>query len=243
MPIKSILTCFFSILFIGLFSQKKDSIYYIGYTSTGTFNKTNANRSFLYNNQLKFSAKRKNIEVNSNNKWLYGRQNKELTNNDFSSSWDLNLYRTIPHFYYWGLLNYNSIYSLKINNQLQTGAGVAYNIVDKKSLIVNLSDGVIYDYSDVILSDSTRDVYGTPRNSFRLQIKWNIKDRLVFRGNGFLQNSFQYKNDYIIRSDASITIKLKKWLSLTSAFSYNKMSRTKTSNLLLTYGITIENYF
>jgi hypothetical protein len=132
---------------------------------------------------------------------------------------------------------------LKINNQLQAGLGIAYNIIDKKTLVWNLSDGILYDYSDLNLINNTREVYGTPRNSFRLQIKWNIKDRLVFNGNGFLQNSLQYRNDYIIKSDIGISVKLKKWLSLTSAFSYNKMSRTQTSNLLLTYGILIENYF
>ncbi len=233
-----------SLLFsFSISAQHSDSTYYLGITSTGTFNKTNTNSSYLFNNMLKVSAKRKDVTLNSTNKWLYGQQNKELTNNDLSSSWDVDLRKTFRHFNYWGLFNYNSIYSLKINNQLQAGVGGAYNIIDKEQFTVNLSDGVIYDYSDLILPNGDRDVYGTPRNSFRLVIKWNIKNRLTFNGNGFLQNSFQYKNDYIIRSDISATLKLKKWLSLTSAFSYNKMSRTHASNLILTYGIIIENYF
>ncbi len=187
--------------------------------------------------------KRKDIVLNSSNKWLYGEQNNKLTNNDISSVLDFNLYKTFPHFYYWGLLIYNSSYSLRVNNQLQGGLGIAYNVIDKTRLVVNLSDGIIYDYSDINLEDGTREVYGTPRNSFRLHVKWNVKDRLIFSGNGFLQNSLEYSDDYIIKSDASLAIKLKKWLSLTSTFSYNEMSRTKASNLLVTYGITIEKYF
>ena len=237
------ITIFVFIQCISVFAQHSDSTYYINCTSTGTYNKTNINSSYLYNNLFKFSTKKKDVTLNSTNKWLYGEQNKELTNNDFSTSFDVDLRKTFPHFYYWGLLNYNSIYSLKINNQLQAGAGVAYNIVDKALLTINVSDGILYDYSDLILANNTRDVYGTPRNSLRLFIKWVIKDRLTFSGNGFLQNSLQYKSDYIIRSDVSAALKLKKWLSLTAVFSYNKMSRTQTYNLLMTYGFIIENYF
>jgi hypothetical protein len=228
----------------GLLAQYSDSTsYYAGYTSTGSYNSTNSSSAYLLNNGIKLGARKKSLSLNSTNKWLYGEQNKVLTNNDVSSVWDLNLYKTFPHFYYWGLFNYNKSYSLKINHQLQAGAGVAYNLVDTKPVILNVSDGIIYDYSDIILTDSVREVYGTPRNSFRLQVKVNLKERFIFNGNGFLQNSLEDAEDYIIKSDISLSVKLKKWLSITSAFSYNEMSRTKTSNLLLTYGITIEKYF
>jgi hypothetical protein len=237
-------------LFVGIlsgssaFAQYSDSLqYYTGYTSTGTFNKTNENNSYLIHNILKLGTRKKDISLNSNSKWLYGKQNDDLTNNDVSSTWDVNLYKTFPHFYYWGLFNYNSTYSLKVNNQVQAGAGVAYNIVDRKSLLINLSDGILYDYSDINTDDTTSQIYDMSRNSFRLQIKWNIKDKLVFNGTGFLQNSLQDENDYIIKSDLSLSVKLKKWLSLTSSYSFNKMSKTNTENSFLTYGIMIEKYF
>lgn len=224
--------------------QYSDSVfYYAGLISSGTFNKTVDNSSYLINNALKFGLKKKSITLNSNNKWLYGNQDGELTNNDVSSTWDFNLYKTLAHFYYWGLLNYNTSFSLKINQQLMAGIGVAYNVIDKKSLLVNVSDGVLYDFSDINVNDTTREIYGTPRNSFRLQLKWNIGDKLVFSGNGFLQNSLQDGNDYIIKSDLSLSVKLRKWLSLTSTYSYNKMTRTSTENSFLTYGLTIERYF
>jgi Protein of unknown function, DUF481 len=225
-------------------AQYSDSVfYYTGLTSTGTFNKTTTSSSYLVNNMAKFGARKKALAFNSTNTWLYGRQGNALTNNDFSSVCDWDLYKTFPHFYYWGLLTYNSTYSLKINNQLQAGIGGAYNVVDKKMLTVNISDGIIYDYSDLILGEGQREIYGTPRNSFRLRIKYTIKDRLVFSGTGYLQNSLMDQNDYIIKSDVNLSIKLNKWLSFTTAYGYNQVTRTKSESWLLTYGITVERYF
>lgn len=224
-------------------AQFSDTVfYYAGISSTGTFNKTITNSSYLFNNGLRLGAKKKSLVMNSTNKWLYGVQNNKQTNNDFSSAWDFNLYKTFPHFYYWGMLNYTASYSLKINHQFQGGFGLAYNIIDRPNLVVNLSDGIIYDYSDLNTNEG-REIYGTPRNSFRLHIKWNIKEVLVFRGNGFLQNSLEDQEDYIIKSDASLSVKIKKWLSLTSAFNYNRMTRTNSENIFVTYGIVIEKYF
>lgn len=244
MNLRSLLILICCLCYTALQAQYTDSTeYYAAYTSTGSYNRTNSSSAYLLNNGIKLGARKKSLALNSTNKWLYGRQNNVLTNNDVSSAWDLNLYKTLPHFYYWGLFTYNTSYSLKINHQLQAGLGVAYNFFDTKKITVNISDGIIYDYSDIILSDGVREIYGTPRNSFRLQVKANIKDRFVFNGNGFLQNSLEDAEDYIIKSDISLSVKLKKWLSITSAFSYNEMSRTKKSNLLLTYGVTIEKYF
>lgn len=229
-----------------LLAQYNDSThYYAGFTSTGTYNQSPTGKSFLLSNGVKGGVRHKELAVNSNNKWLYGRQNGLLTNNDFSSSWDVNLYKTFPHFYYWGLLVYNTSYSLKVNNQFQSGAGIAYNFIDKKTAQLNVSDGIIYDYSDLVLTDdnNSREIYGTFRNSLRLQVKWNAGSIFSFNGNIFYQNSLSNGNDYIIRSDASLTIKIKKWLSLTSSLSYNKMSRTKKENFFATYGLTIEKYF
>lgn len=244
MKFRFCLTLFFLLLCPVLWAQYTDSTaYYAGFISTGSYNRTNSSSAYLLNNSVKLGARKKSLALNSNNKWLYGEQNNVLTNNDVSSVWDLNLYKTFPHFYYWGLFNYNSSYSLKINHQLQAGVGVAYNFFDTKKITINVSDGIIYDYSDIMLSDGVREVYATPRNSFRFQVKSNLKERFIFNGNVFLQNSLEDAEDYIIKSDVSLSVKLKKWLSITSAFSYNEMSRTKKSNLFVTYGLTIEKYF
>lgn len=234
-------------LFSGFFAtaQYSDSLnYYAGYTSTGSFNRTNTSRSFLLNNGVKLGVRKKVVSLNSGTKWLYGKQDGLLTNNDLSSNFDANLYKTFPHFYYWALAAYNNIYSLRINGQFQGGAGIAYRLIDKgDERQLSISDGILYDYSDLVLADNSHEMYGTFRNSFRLQAKYKFKNIIVFSGNCFLQHSLNYGHDYIIRSDVSLSLKLRKWLMLTGTFSYNEMSRTKRENLFVTYGITIENYF
>lgn len=225
-------------------AQFSDSLhYFVSAGSSGNYNRTNTSSAYLFSNSARFGVKKKDISLNSTNKWLYGMQNEKLTNNDVSSVLDFNLYKTLPHFYYWGLGNFSRSHSLKVNRQFQAGAGVAYNVVDRKQLVVNVSDGLVYEYSDIRRSDSVNEIYSTPRNSFRLQVKWSIKDRLVFSGNGFLQHSLLDGSDYIVKSDLSLSVKLRKWLSLTSALSYNSISRTKGENLFVTYGINFERYF
>lgn len=226
-------------------AQFSDSVtYYTGLNSTGTYNRTNdGGELYNLNNSAKLSVRKKSVSLNSNTKWVYGKQNNTLTNNDLSSALDFNLYKTLPHFYYWGLANYTSSYSLKQNHQLQGGLGLAYNFIDKPNANINVSDGLIYEYSDVILTDSTNQIYSTWRNSLRISFRWNIKSRVFVNGNGYLQQSLNYGNDYIIRSDLALGVKLKKWLSLTTSLSYNEVSKTKRQNLLITYGLLIEKYF
>lgn len=226
-------------------AQFSDSVtYYTALNATGTYNKTNdGGELYNFNNAAKLSVRKKNVSLNSNTKWVYGKQNNLLTNNDFSSALDFNLYKSLPHFYYWGLANYTSSYSLKQNHQLQSGLGIAYNFIDKANANINVSDGLIYEYNDVILNDSTNEIYDTWRNSLRVSFRWDIRSRVYVNGVGYFQHSLNYGNDYIIRSDLGLGIRLKKWLSLTTALSYNNVSKTQRENLLVTYGLLIEKYF
>lgn len=217
--------------------------YYAAFTSSGSINKTNDGDAYLLNNAVKFSIRKKRISLNTANSWIYGKQDKDLTNNDFSSSLDFNVYHKGRRLFYWGLANYNTSYSLKINNQLLAGAGVAYNLVDKKNTLLNISDGILYDKSDLYLNDTTRDVYHTFRNSFRLLLHVSIKGKIIFDGSGFLQNSLLDRPDYIIRTSSSLSVKLNKWLSFVTSFNYNTVRRTKRENMLLSYGLTLEKYF
>jgi hypothetical protein len=222
------------------FGQFNDSTFYrINVTSTGSINKTNDGRSYLLNNGLSFGVKRKDIVLNAANTFVYGNQNGTLTNKDFSSSLTFNLYKTLPKFYYWGLLNYNTAYSLKINNQFLGGLGVAYNFLDSKNSYLNLSDGILYDKSNLL----TNLDYNTFRNSFRLAFRFSFNDVVVIDGSNFLQNSLSNGNDYIIRSNTAVSFKLRKWISLTTALNYNRMNITRRENLLLTYGVTIDKFF
>jgi len=222
------------------FAQYSDSTnYHILLTSTGSINRTNEDRAYLLNNAFNFGLKKKSFVLNSTSAWLYGKQNNNLTNNDFSTTLNFNLYKTFPHFYYWGLVNYNTSYSLKLKNQLLAGGGIAYSILDKENAYINISNGLLFDQSSLIVGDS----YHTFRNSLRLQYHFIIKNLITIDGNHFLQNSFSRKGDYIIRSSATLGLKLRKWISLTTALNYNKLNITSSENLNLTYGLTLDKYF
>lgn len=226
------------------FAQFSDSVHYYGkYMSTGSINRTNEGNSYLLNNAFKVGVSKKKLSLNGNGSWVYGKQDSVLTNNDFSASMDFNMFRAVRQIYYWGLANYDKSVSLKINDRLQAGAGIAYNFLERKGAYLSLSDGILYEKSDLFLHDTIRDIYHTFRNSVRLSYKWVIKDLVVVDGNHFLQNSLSHGNDYNIKSNNSLSIMLKKWLSITAAMSYNKLNRTGRENLLFNYGFTIEKYF
>jgi hypothetical protein len=223
--------------------QAPDSTYHVVLNSTGSINKTVGDITYLFNNDLKFGMKKKSITVSFENSWIYGIDHHATTNNDYSSVLQFDLYKTLPHFYYWGLANYNTSYSLKINSQALAGAGVAYSVLDRKNAYLNFSDGLVYDQSNLVLPDSAHLIYHTVRNSFRLAFKFTIKNILEINSSSFLQNSFTDGQDYIIRSATSLSIKLTKWLDLTSSLNFNEQKRTASSNLIFTYGLKFDRYF
>ncbi|MBS1662383.1 MAG: DUF481 domain-containing protein [Bacteroidetes bacterium] len=192
---------------------------------------------------------KKSAAVDFSNSWVYGKQNQVLTNNDFSSSLTFNLYKSLQHFYYWGMANYNTSIPLLINHQGQAGLGVGYNVIDKKTAVLILSDGPLYERGD--LYDSLyggpngnvfqRDRYQTVRNSFRLLYHWVLQDRYTFDGTWFLQNSFADWSDYILRLNGSVSIKLYKWLSFTTSVSYSRFTRTRGENTLVSFGLNIQH--
>lgn len=236
----------FLVLLLAGFSanaQYNDSTFYhVSFAPTGSINKANGNTAYLLNNNLKFNIRKKVISFNFTNTWIYGRQNAGLTNNDYSSFVDFNLYKGPEHFYYWGLVNYNTSYSLKINNQLLAGGGIAYSFIDKPNAYLNLSNGLLYDTSDLLI-DGNRSVYHTYRNSLRLAMKFNINNIIAIESSTFLQNSLDRRYDYIIRSTNSLQLKLRSWLSVSSTLNCNRQNRTNSENLLFTYGLNFEKYF
>jgi hypothetical protein len=241
---RKLLLLLLSFLPFTLRAQFTDSTnYVVGYTSTGSINKTNDGQSYLLNNAVKFGVRKKTFSLNFNNNWIYGKQDAQLTNNDFSSSLDFNLYSKSPQFFYWGLANYNTSKSLKINNQLLAGAGLAYSLYDREGAYLNISDGILFDSSDLILTNEVRDVYQTYRNSLRVVFKFSISSFIVLNNSTFYQPSLDRKNDYIFKSNSGLAFKVNQWLSLTTAFNYNRVSRTDRENLLFTYGLSFERYF
>jgi hypothetical protein len=229
-------------------SHRNDTArFHYTYNGTGTLNNANSLHSYVLSNALKLSVVKHYAEANLSNSWVYGKQNDVLTNNDFSSTLDLGLFKTIRHFYYWGMATYNHSIPLQINNQLQTGGGPGYNIVDRKTAILTVSDGIIYEVND--LYDSLyggvggnifrRDRYNTFRNSAHVLLHWVIRDHYTLDGSGFLQNSLADFHDYILRLSGGASIKLYKWISLTAAASYSKFTRTRGENTLVTFGVTM----
>lgn len=228
----------------GLYAQFSDSVfYYTGLFSTGTLNKTDANSSYLFNNTLKFGMKKEIVSLNATASYAYGEQNKTLTNNDVTANLTCDVKSVVKHFYYWGLTNYTSSYSLKINNQFQAGAGAAYNIIDKPNEKLNISDGLLYERNDINTSETVREKYSTLRNSLRLEVGTKVNDIVSLNGNFFYQNSFDNGQDYIIKSSVTLVFKVRKWLNLTSSYTYNRINITKKENVILTYGITVERYY
>ncbi|MBS1565309.1 MAG: DUF481 domain-containing protein [Bacteroidetes bacterium] len=253
------LLLFLLLAFTGpVFSQQVDSTHYtdtvhyhLNYAATGIINNANGVHSYVLTNAMKFNISRKSATINLSGSWIYGEQQKQLMNNDFSSGLDFDLYKSLRHFYYWGLATYNTSYSLKVNGQIQTGVGVGYNVVDKKNMVLILSDGLLYENGDlyeiVYHADGTnsyqRSVYNTVRNSFRLLFHYNIRDLIVLDGTDFFQHSLSSFNDYIIRATQSVSLKLSKLLSFTTTLTYNKFTRTGAENLLLNFGLTLDKNF
>lgn len=224
-------------------AQFSDSAhYYINLSSTGSVNKTKGSKSYLLHHAVRFAVKKKTYSLNAFSSFIFGQQDSLVTNRDFTGTVDGNLYLRHSNFFFWGLVNYTHSFSLQINSLFQSGAGVAYSFIDNKKDYLNLSDGLLYETGDLML-DSTRLLYQTVRNSLRLVFRWTIADIFSLNGANFIQNSLSNSNDYILKSNLALSVKLKKWLSLTTAFTYNKFSRTARENLLLNYGLTIEKYF
>jgi hypothetical protein len=225
-------------------AQFNDSIHYhVRFSSAGVINQTNDGNSYVLTNSFNLNAKKKNVVFNASLNWIYGESQQTLTNNDFGAHGDVDLYKGRHKLYSWALITYDKSYSLQINNRLQVGAGVAYNFIDSPDLRINLSDGFLYEKGDVDDPEIGHDLYSIPRNSLRLVYHWSIKDRFIIDGAHFYQPSLLSIGDYIIQSSSSLSLKLKKWLSITAALTYNMVSRTERETLLFTYGFIVEKYF
>lgn len=225
-------------------AQFSDSVHHmVNLSLSGNFNRTNDGVTYLLNNGVKYSMRKQKFVMNSTSLWVYGNTPGKLTNNDFSSALDFNLYKTFPHFYYWGLINFTTSYSLKIEEQLQTGLGAAYRVIDKDNMMFSISDGFLFERSNIIQEDGTDLGYQTFRNSLRLQYRLKYKELITFNGIGFYQLSLNYGGDFIITANASLAIKLWKWLSFNTAVNYNNISRTQRENVQFTYGLVAERFF
>lgn len=227
-----------------LFAQYNDSVYHhFSFSTTGIINKTKDSRSFVLNSGAAFGINKKKISQNTAASWIYGKANDKLSNNDLSINADVDYLRDVQKFYYWALANFDESYSLKINYRFQSGVGVGFNLFREKDLNVVLTDGFIYETSDLTDPVLGKDVYETVRNSFRVKYHIGLKKLLVVDGSHFIQPSLLSLKDYIIKSNTTLTLKLNEWLGINSSFTYNKINRTKRENLLFTFGLSVDKYF
>ncbi len=180
-------------------AQFSDSVHnMINISSSGNFNRTNDGMTYLFNNSFRYSLNRKAAVLNFNNKWIYGVTPQKMTNNDFNSTLDFNLYKTLPHFYYWGLAGFTTSFSLNVHEQAQAGLGAAYRLIDRENMMFSISNGVLYEYSNIVLEEDNSYIYRTFRNSLRLQYRFSYRELIAFRSTGFYQPSFKGLSDYII---------------------------------------------
>lgn len=216
---------------------------FVKLSSGGSVNKTKDGSSYLFNNNAQFNVKKKRTVLNSSAAWLYGMAPEKLTNNDFTLSSNVNLHRHFTDFYYWGLVNYTTSYSLNIKSQGQAGIGIAYNFLNKPNIWLNVSNGIIGELSRIIENDTAIINYQTIRNSLRIQFMFKAGERFTFKTGNFFQPSLKYISDHIISSDTEFTYLLWKGLNLNTRLLYNKISKTGKENLVFTYGLGYQRYF
>ena len=111
-----ILFCFLFLFFSATcFAQFSDSLtHLISFGASGNINRTSTSAAYLLTNEARFSTKKKRITTNSSARWLYGEIDNKLSNNDFITTHDFNRFNQKGNFYYWGLANYTTSYSLRI---------------------------------------------------------------------------------------------------------------------------------
>ena len=242
--LKTILTIGMLLFFLQNFAQFNDSTHHrFRYLGTGSLNKTNTSKAYLFSNAVTYNSSYPKTALTTTANWIYGQQNRQLTNNDFAALANLDFHKGLRKTYFWGLANYQTSYSLKIDYKVQAGAGIGYTLVDSPRAQISLSDGFLYEANNLQDASLGHDVYRTVRNSFRLKYRFVIKDIISLNGTNFAQPSILSIHDYILSFTNDVSIKLRRWLSLTSALSYNRINRTGRENLLLTFGVSIDHYF
>lgn len=225
-------------------AQFNDSINYrLRVTTTGSLNKTKAGDAYLLNNGLGFNINNRKTTLNTSAGWVYGQLNNTLTNNDFVAAADMNFLKKVSKLYYWGLLFYETSYSLKTAYRFQSGAGLGYRFLDSADASLVISDGLLFETSDLTNASFGKQQYETIRNSLRVKHHFVIGKLVTIDGTNFWQPSLISFKDYILKFNNSLSFRLRDWLSLTSAIQYNKISRTDSENLLFTFGITLDKYF
>jgi len=234
------------LLQLTVLAQFNDSTFYHAFASaTGILNKTNQRSSYVLNTVARFGMSKKQLAMNLASAWIYGEQGSVKSNDDFSSTLDFNFFfREKGRVYIWGLGTFDKSFALKIDHRYQVGSGVGVNVVEHEHVFLNISNGVLYERSELDrVDDVGRFSYDVFRNSLRFRLRITYRDHVTFDQIHFWQPSLSDRNDYVIRSNTTLGLRFHKWLSVTSALVYNKLSLSGRENLLLTFGVTFDRFF
>ncbi|HTF18033.1 MAG TPA: DUF481 domain-containing protein [Chryseolinea sp.] len=226
------------------FGQFNDSInHYIYIGSTGTYSKTNDLNSYVLANNVKFTVSKKRFSFYTANSWVYGKQSEVTSNNDFSSLVEFDFLKNEKRLYYWGNGTFDKSYSLKIDYRYQAGAGLGFNIVKNDKVLLNVTEGILYEEGSLIDKDLGDRNYDVWRNSARFKYRWVIQDIVILDGFVLYQPSISSRHDTIFKSATTLSVKVRKWISLSSALTYNEITLTDRRNLIVTYGVIMERFF
>lgn len=225
----------------GQFNDTINHYIYIG--STGTFSKTNDLDSYVLANNLKFTVSKKRFSFHTANSWVYGEQSDVKSNNDFSSLAEFDFLKNEKRIYYWGNATFDKSFSLKIDFRYQVGGGLGFNIVQSPKLLLNVTEGIIFETGSLVDKDLGERDYDVWRNSARFKYRWVIQDIVILDGFVLYQPSISTRHDTIFKTATTLSVKVRRWLSLSSAFTYNEITLTDRRNLIVTYGVVMERFF
>lgn len=217
-------------------------VYHLSFTSSGNFSKTNDQRSFLINNIAKVNRDGRNLFWQGTGGWIYSEQSGVKINNDYTAVLESDILRKRRRLYYWALGTFDKSFSLKINHRFQAGAGLGYTITESQKYLIVVSDGIIYERNELTDPELGYMTYSVWRNSFRFKYRWS-PGTVTLDGSAFLQPALWTWGDTIIKSTTALSVKIKKWFSLTASCTYNRLTLTNRENLILAYGITLQHAY
>src|SRR4051812_3235910 len=198
--------CLCTIPFLTVSAQFNDSInYHLRFAATGSLNRTTDGDAYLVNNGVGFNINKRKATLNTNANWVWGQLNNTLTNNDFIATADMDFLKRISKLYYWGLLNYETSYSLKTRYRFQSGAGIGYRFLDTTNSVFILSDGLLFETVDLTDATFGKEQYQTVRNSLRVKYHFLIGKIITIEGSNFWQPSLLSFKDYILKFNNSLS--------------------------------------
>lgn len=218
--------------------------HFMNATLNGSMNRTADGLVYMSNNTFSYSYRQDMMVLNTRAQFVFGQSLGKVTNRDYTAGLDGNWYlRKDKKWYVWALGNGLSSYSLKINHQVQAGGGFAYNVWNSDKLWLNISDGLLFEQSEIIDAEGGLLNYSTLRNSLRINFGFSFEKKFFFKTVSFWQPSLHIAGDYIINSHTEFRYQLFDWLQISTNLNYNKVSRTEKENLLFTYGVRLSYSF